>query len=431
MTEPDSLTAILTDSAVARPLMCRDTGLATVDDAPGPDDPAGPIEPEPLDVDEPAAPAVALDPVAIAPGARLDKGIAVLRVSIADDPAGTRFQLAGDCPGLPLPDTVSDRQRRPDLALADLSSDLRPWEVGRQLRSWSETKDELTEWLNALLARHGESLRLIIDDRTGWEIPWELFWLPGSGSPYGAPGWLGAIVPVARRTAPRRPGAIDQSTDRHDCCGEVVAYVDAAMSGDGEVLGRYGVIPLEDLDAVLDRLEVDDDRLGLIYLAAHGTHSSSGNEFTLGDLSVFELEQAEVAALRRARVFVFLNACHSARIMYDDRNNDLTPRGFARAFLDHGARGVIGTSTPVGVDEACAIAEDLLCRLARGVPAATALRDHRREVARHHSMLNRRQLRERDGVQRTQAMLDAFGYLYFGYPDTTVRLATTDESAPP
>ena len=39
--------------------------------------------------------------------------------------------------------------------------------------------------------RYGDDLRLIIEDHTDWEIPWELFWLtPPAGSPSPG-GWLG------------------------------------------------------------------------------------------------------------------------------------------------------------------------------------------------------------------------------------------------
>jgi hypothetical protein len=356
--------------------------------------------------------------------ARLEPGVAVLRVY--RDAFTERFKIAGDCPEVPLPDTVTDRHGKPALQLGDLVSEQgeRVIDVCARLRSWSDSKDELATWLNALRAQFGDQLRLVIADQTDWEIPWELFWLPALPGQDLAAGWLGGIVPVARRLLTEVPEREDQPPEAHTCDGEVVAFVDAEMHADSGVLSRYGARCLSEMDDLLDLLDDPVQRLALVYIGCHGHFNpASGTAFRLANVSVFQVQNSVMQAIAESRPLVFLNACHSARSILDQRNNDGVAHGFVRAFLRNGAGAVIGTAGMVGFDHARTVANELLGRLEQpDVPIATALRDLRATLAAREQALTRSQRRTEEGTNTLRAFLYGFMYLYFGSPGTTLHL---------
>ncbi|WDZ83386.1 CHAT domain-containing protein [Micromonospora cathayae] len=389
--------------------------------------------------------AVETEPVDVPLTARLEPGVAVLRVY--RDALGDRFKVAGDCPELPLPDTVSARQGRPDVGLGALvvgGTGEHPVDVCARLHTWSESKTELVAWVNRLRLRFGDSFRLVIADQTGWEIPWELLRLPPDRTGELPAGWLGGIVPVSRRLTVE-PDAPDKHTHgAHTCAGETVAFVDTDMTADGEALARYGAHQLPDIHDLLDILEDGSRQFGLIYLGCHGDFDpASGTAFRLAGrphsdnglvrtgVSVFELRRSTLAAVASGRPLVILNACHSARSVLDERNNDGTSHGFVRVFLEAGAAGVVGTVGMVGLHDARRVAEDLLRRLEQpGASIATALRDVRAVLAAREDALSHRQRRTDAGRDTVLSFLYGFMYVYFGHPDTDVRLSTVEPAGP-
>ena len=373
-------------------------------------------------------------PLTLQPLRRLREGIAVLRVvrSVTGD-GSEQFTLSGDCPELPLDDTVSDRHGRPELALADLVREKggeRPAEIVVRMKSWSRNKFELSRWLGELRDRFGDELRLVIEDHTAWEIPWELFWLPPEAGSAHPGGWLGSLVPTARQVilpaADHQPDPIPAYSPAA-CSGDVIAFIAEDMSADEAVLRRYGAHRYDKMNHLLDRLDEDLGGLGLVYVGSHGRYAKSATDFTLAGVSVFKLEDGPKEALKRSATLVFLNACHSMRAVRDPRNNDV-PRSFAAVFLQARARGVLGSAGLVDRDEANLVASDLLRRLEDpAVSVSVALRDLRAVQAGRQAALGRDGAETAEGEQVLWAFLDSFTYHYIGHPDTSLAVRKAED----
>ena len=81
---------------------------------------------------------------------------------------------------------IGEPRGRPRLSLGDLAtgSGLSPEDLYDMMLEWSGGEDRFIEWLQRLRAAVGDDeLRLVIWDTTGFDIPWELFYMPGSEVP--------------------------------------------------------------------------------------------------------------------------------------------------------------------------------------------------------------------------------------------------------
>jgi CHAT domain len=371
------------------------------------------VAPDPAGT-RPCAPR-ALPPLLVDPDAALEPGVVLIRVHRQHSTDGDLFQLEGH--GGDAREVDLGGHGRPRIALTELmrSTVETPEQVCDRLRVWSAEQQDLLDWLRQLRHRHGDGLRVMIADCTGWGIPWELLWLPTDNV------WLGAEVPVIRWVA-GAPSSGDS------CSGEVVAYLDPAMDQDREVLARYGVTHNAKVAELMQRLELAEGGLGLVYVGAHGSEAeSSGTSFVCAGISVFRLEAAEhrLDGLRNSAAMVFLNACHSASEVYDARNNDGVAHSFAGAFLRAGARAFLGTSGAVGVDNGREAARFLLTTLEEpGLSIAVALRDYRRHLARSEAAEPTWDRRDDSALL---GFLYGFMYLYFGNPNTTLTLTAGNE----
>jgi hypothetical protein len=330
------------------------------------------------------------------------------------------FRVSGAHREIELVSTGGSRYRRPEIALGDLVAPggEMPADVLWLLREWSRTHDEITDWLNALRAAVGADLRLVVWDDTGFEIPWELLWLPAAA---GHPaGWLGALLPVVRWTTLHgRSAAVaspydDQPVESH---GELVVYLIDEMAADAEVLAPYGPLRRADGPGLLTRLTQTDPRIGLVYVASHGTAEESTVRRRLGELRLTSLSFDPLPGLSASRSLVVLNACHSGRLFADPRLNDSLLRGFAEAFLRHGASAVIGTTGEVDTVRAGQVAAELLAALAGAGPAhvARALRDVRARIAAATPA-------DTDDQRELLPFLSTFMYVCYGNALTTLRL---------
>jgi hypothetical protein len=391
-------------------------------------------EPVPVEAERPAEQLAPLDAVPSAgreTGAaagplplELPKGTALLRVSGCIYEGRERFILALQS-DVPMRSTTSPQdlrdQGRPDILLADTVAQ-GTWSLSfRKLHGWSVTKIALRKWLTELRHDHEHPLRrLIIWDETDFQIPWELFFHE-TDNPEDC-GWLGAHIEVIRWTTVHNETPADWSTGGPSTChGPILGFIDPSFPSPGMLLSRYGYEPASTMQHLLVKLDDTHREVGLVYVWGHGIPGPNGEVATLAGMPMDRVELYRMPALRHSRAVVLLNACGSAQLMHDDRfGEEGSARSFAEIFLRRGARAVIATSGKVGKIES----HDFLQRLlsdaedaAINLPAA--LLAYRAGLARGLPP----DPGDDPAVQnKLKAFFNGFMYLYFGHPDTALRM---------
>ncbi|MFF4621981.1 CHAT domain-containing protein [Nonomuraea jabiensis] len=369
-------------------------------------------------------PGVGLEPFAVEPEEPAPEGVAQLRVVRKRLGGEVVFGVSGSCCCSRLPFHAPPEHGRPGLALATLmardakAGGVAPAETLHAMRAWSESKGPLVRWLNQLRGHHPD-LHLVIWDDTDFDIPWELLWLRPSPADGVAGGWLGAEVSVSRRTTLDSEYA--RPMDDLRCEGEIVGYVDEAdahIAADLRLLQEFGLRRFPTLRGLLGYLEQAGLPLAMVYVACHGEYATEGFRYRLGGVPLGELSGHILARLTDAGGLVFLNACHSGRLIIEERFNDHTLRGFVKVFLASGAAGLIGTTGAVGTHTAKEVARSILEHLRRDpdTPVPQALRDYRRALV----PAGLPPIDDIEANRRLLRTLYTFMYVYYGSPHTTV-----------
>ncbi|MFE2194496.1 CHAT domain-containing protein [Streptomyces olivaceus] len=374
------------------------------------------------------------------PGARLEDGFAVLRVLRADGADGLPgYRLQGWCGDLSVNCAAGPTRRAaPAVSLARLRQDgdgHYPSEVLRGIRLWSDNQRELAHWINRIRARHGDGLRLVVWDDTGYDLPWELLLLPENTAPGLAGGPLGALVAVARWTTVRDLSQGGLPSETGDCHGRVLGYLHRDMADDGHLFTPYAHRFHGRMTPFLSDLDTEADRTGLVYLGCHGTYGDAVPRLTLGDRTWAELNGEPMSVLRRDGSLVCLNACDSGRFVDNRAQGEEAMRGFAELFLRKGAGGCIVSSGKVGDLEARSMARRLVREVAEHPhrPVVRTLRDFRaRALDEFGSLAALPRVRNDDGQvdvvgqKRVLRLLYAFMFHYYGHPRTALRLTAVD-----
>jgi CHAT domain len=309
-----------------------------------------------------------------------------------------------------------------------------PTRTLRRMLGWSHRKPHLTEWLSDLRRRHGTELTLIIWDHTDYDMPWEMFHLErqaaGRTGPALDAAWLGCAATVARWTkvVTTAENEVPGPTVPAACKGSVLCYVakDKEMQPDRELMDTLGAAHRDSLVDLLTTLEdpASTDGLGLVYIAGHGDYTQDYFDFRLDhSVGVGDIDGRGLAGLAVSRPLVFLNACHSARMI--DVSKDLgedTLAGFTEVFLRAGAAAFIGASGAVQEPAAQAVVRALLQRIrdTPGQPIARILREYRQSVAPTDGNLPIGD--DKATSRELLRFLYTFMYLYFGSPLTTLHL---------
>jgi hypothetical protein len=133
------------------------------------------------------------------------------------------------------------------------------------------------------------------------------------------------------------------------------------------------------------------------------------------------VDTARLTRLSRSGGLVFLNACHTARLIDDPEYNDAIQRGFAEVFLRAGATEFLGTLGVVTEDQAHRYVVELVDRLRQNpdVPVAETIRDLRR---RYTVRTPPRSTGDPDSAKALLPFFYTFMYAYFGGPDDLARL---------
>lgn len=363
-----------------------------------------------------------LGPRPVQADATYPAGIAVVDVVAVESEGGERFGLRGSCCCAELPWTAPVQHRRPGKIgvgqLIDKERGESPAHAYLRLKNWSRTKEDLQRWLRQVRASHGDGLALIFRDTTDYGIPWELFWLHDDAD---GGDWLGSLSTVTRWAAgwnQHGKGPVSAEVAQ----GDVMAYVAAGeMRADLSVLEGLGASLTPTLWDLLKHLAQPGPPLSLVYAACHGTFGELSTQFVLDDgVSVADVDSARLLRLADEGGLVFINACHSGRLIDDQEYNDATQRGFAEAFLRAGAHGFIGPLGKVGEKQARRYLEELVEKLRTrpGTPIAVLIRDLRREYSVRDSP------RSNDAVA-ARALLPffyTFMYAYYGSPKDLVSL---------
>jgi CHAT domain len=399
--------------------------VATIQDAP----PALEVDarkalrppPEPIITEpEPAGPEVLAQFVADAT-VRAARSYALLTVQRTDD---VHFRLLGQHSENEKVMQISEPSGAPDLSLGKLAtrSGLSPEEIYDYMLEWSQGEYSLIDWLQHLRATVGDhELRLVIWDTTGFDIPWELFYLPGAEAPPRQEGPVGALFAVSRRVTTHQGADDGSSYAERICRGRLLAFVDDEMAADRQFLDRHGAGRVNPPNELLDQLNKAADPLGLVYVACHGMYADGLPGLRLGDFKYFQITRYPLAALTRSRAVVFLNACHAGRLLWDSRINR-EASGFASAFLRKGADVVIGPTGFVETRLAGRIAAGVLDQVTRQPhqALASALTQVRAKIAQR--VVGKLDPAEAD----LKELAYTFMYVCYGNPYATLELTAGD-----
>jgi hypothetical protein len=351
-----------------------------------------------------------------------------VQLTVTKKAGGARLRLSSQSSidGLPRPPKKCDP---PDLALGDIArkggekvEDVYYW-----LTEWSRTQPELRKWFEAVRAAVRDDLRLVIWDETGTEVPWELLYLHRGQAAGLEPGWLGALVAVTRkaRVYPDT-GAVAQDDDAQDddlsdrkIDGAMLACLADDMTADADALDRFRHHRVAEAD-LFQRLLDENEALAMLYVACHGDFTSSIRAWSLGQITLSSMTGVRMRCLESKAGVVFLNACHSGRMVIDRRSGRAL-HGFAEAFLRRGASVVIGPSGEVDAQVARRFAGLVLGCLAErpGIPVSMALRDARAEVARSVPVRD-------PAKEQVHNLVYAFMFLCYGNPNARVVLPLAD-----
>ena len=295
----------------------------------------------------------------------------------------------------------------------------------RWLQVWSTTKYRLTKWLAKLRCQTAEDhfvLRLIVWDDTDFGIPWELFWQPDAG-------WLGVLIPVIRWTTVHDEHRTDQfSADPGQFGGgDVLYFEDQRLPGAAQASiaprAGTGYAPMDTMEDLLQALARLSRSYGLVYVRGHGVHSTDLSVATLAGVRLSELYGRPLPALRESKPLVFLNACNSARPVFDKSFGDAANRNFAEAFLRKRAAAVVATMAEVPAAQSAALARTIIDQArSGGVHLPEELRAHRERYAgslpQHTTGLTPVE------QNRIRSFLYASSFAYFGHPEAVFKLAT-------
>jgi hypothetical protein len=332
-----------------------------------------------------------------------------------------RFKLTG----VGGPDHVkayTDEIDAPDLRLGRLAREgkggRRAIELLQLMREWSDINRRLGSWIDDIRTAVGDNeLRLTIWDDTGYEVPWELFTLEGMFGSDASGGWLGALVAVTRRVSVRGAHQGQGRSEYRDelAEGEILVCIAPEMSDDSMALARFQHDAVEE-EHLLNHLSERGTSLAVLYIACHGEFADSMTGMSLGKIYLPNLTDVSFPCLAAGSGLVFLNACHSGRMVPDPRLGR-SLFGFAEAFLRQGAAVVIGATGDIGTHLASHVAVDVFDQIARHPeePISVALTRARAKIA--------------DGVDvrgatddQMRSLIYAFMFVAYGNPMTRVGL---------
>ncbi|MFN8464004.1 MAG: hypothetical protein U0X20_00575 [Caldilineaceae bacterium] len=309
--------------------------------------------------------------------------------------------------------------------------------VWGQFRAWSSSSiGALQQWLHSMLLSYGDSLVLAVVNREDADFPWELVHVYDDDTQVEFP--IGARVSIVRWMRfdwyHRKVYLELHNGESQACRGWVTAYLDNSLPGisfERSALAQVHAHEHASLKDLYDALKTGSEApdASLILVACHGDcprEWANGSWGPITDVLLVTNDRSETLSYTHLsripfigdlarRPLVFLNACHSARLISRGSGN-----GLAVPLLQRIARGFIGTIGRVDSHYAGELAAQLLYTAAKteGVQVAWFLREVR---AKAFDMWVNNPLDDRP--------IYAFFYTYLGNP--YLRLHLTPIPAPP
>ncbi|GAA0419639.1 hypothetical protein Aca07nite_12850 [Actinoplanes capillaceus] len=318
----------------------------------------------------------------------------------------------------------------PDETVADALCG-RMWKRSYQrLAMWWRDKLRVTYWLEQLVASTAEPgsapVRLVVLDLTDFQIPWELHYSDRTRR------WLGAEIEVMRWPTVLHFARYARFAPSGTCTGGVLALETPDIAGAtdsvlAELLQPYRSVPVKEVRSLLDGLTDKTLHIGLVMLRCHGAFHSEKGDFRLGGetIGAFEIDHP-MPLLERSPAVVLLNACDSGTAKPAGPNSFVATESFAELFLRRGAYSVIATLGQVSIDYSHDFAFELLDSYGREQRIAGILLRRRRKAAAKVAQCTPDTREEAD----YDDFFQSFAYVYYGHPDTTLRLVRPETVVP-
>lgn len=318
------------------------------------------------------------------------------------------------------------------------------------MRMFSEENSQakrLRGWLVKLQERLEQNYQhnlsyLIINDRTDFEIPWEMLELKKNN-------YLGANIVTVRWQDITNPEDLDDVNSlinlevaEKKCCGKMVAYLNTkdlpSVKEEKKFLEKFNPTIYDNVRDFFNDLDAVNSEVSLIFIASHGFFGENLSQSTLGEedkkqqISLTQLYEYDFDFLANGSSIVFMNTCHSGRLQRDDILNIIDPNpqtgqyypmGFSTFFLKKGAKGVIGTL--------CKVADKYAAKISRNffeehqkyphLSVATILKNLRQKAANEYQC-------QKGNNENKYLFLFTFMYIYYGNPMTQLELMKKEGS---
>ena len=311
-------------------------------------------------------------------------------------------------------------------------------ETPGKMRMFSQKNSQAKKirgWLLKLQERQHNFSYLIINDRTTFEIPWEMLELKNND-------YLGASLVTVRWQDITNPedlddvnGLINLEVVEKKCCGKIVAYLNTqdlpSVEQEKEILEVFNPTIYDNVRNFFDDLDQVNSEVSLVFIASHGFFDKDLSQSKLGEedetqrISVYDLYKYDFNFFKKGSI-VFMNACNSGRLQQNDTlkiidTNPTTgqkyPIGFSTFFLEKGAEGVIGTLCEVHDEYAAKISRNFFQEYQKypHLSVATILKNLRKKATHEYQ-------RQRGNDENKYLFLFTFMYIYYGNPMAKLEL---------
>jgi nucleoside phosphorylase len=245
---------------------------------------------------------------------------------------------------------------------------------------------------------------LIINDRTDFEIPWEMLNLPGNET-------LGTAIQIVRWHDIKDPKTWEpiplHTPERHCCQGDILIHADVQDFDNAyrgiQALQAYQHVHFADSQSLFDRLQQTQAEFGLIFIASR--------EFQClprGTLAA-RLNYTSAIGNRASVAFIDIQS-------FSDDRPTMSYRELATSFLEYGLKGVVGTLKTVDEREAAQIVQSFFTEHNRDRAATIP------ELLRRLRFDANRQLRETFSEEACLLYLSTCMYAYYGNQMTVLEL---------
>jgi hypothetical protein len=300
----------------------------------------------------------------------------------------------------------------------------------KRLRKWLLTSQE------KLKTTYPDELSyLIINDRTKFEIPWEMLTLENNNL-------LGAsIVTVRWQDITNTDDLADVNSlinlevVENSCSGKMVAYFTEdlpAVQEEKKNLDKFKPFFKENIHSFFKFIEKLESNISLIFIASHGFFGDDLSKSKLGEeedtkqqISLIQLYEYNFGFLEKSPSIIFMNSCHSGRLQYHDSSHNLDqdyPIGFSTFFLEKGAAGVIGTLCKVADKYAAIVSRNFFEEYEQDphLSVATILKNLRlKAIQKYQSEKN---------DDNKLLLIFTFMYIYYGNPMAKLNIIPHEEN---